>query len=342
MTIRHVEKFLLIAGVALFLALMPLWGWSTVSVEERMLQLQLDQIVPQHAADLRDESGLIKALFIDYAEDPFLGAKAHLALQRYPEMSRLVLVEHGTDPEFQEQLRNFGELIVPPIHYFMTHPVRTWNMYLQNFSSDEELTATERGRFAIAFIGTEGHDFLGQFLLGPEGEVTWLFSERILEGINAFFAGGIRGLESKVRSGQDVGPADLGWAAVDVAVGVSAFKILRLGRAAAVGSRSLTFSQRSAALGSSLLRASVIGARLVKYGAPVALAYLVVRHPSLLHSLLADLALHLGLPVAAVQTAGWFLIVLPLIYLLYPLLRPLAFLLIWSGTRLRSLVVRPT
>jgi protein-S-isoprenylcysteine O-methyltransferase Ste14 len=74
----------------------------------------------------------------------------------------------------------------------------------------------------------------------------------------------------------------------------------------------------------------------------VALAYLVVRHPSLLHSLLADLAMQLGLPVAAVQTAGWFLIVLPLIYLIYHLLRPLAFLLIWSGTRLRSLVVRPT
>lgn len=341
MAFRRVQKFLLRAGFALFLALIPLWGWSTISFDERMLQLQLEQLVPQYAADLREEPDLLKALFIDYARDPFLAAKAHLALQRYPAMSRLVLVEHGTDPEFQTQLRYYGELIVPPIHYFMTHPVRTWDMFLENFSSDEELTATERGRFAIAFIGADGHNFLGQFLLNSAGEVTWLVSERVLEGINSFFAGGIRGLETKVRRGQDVGFADVGWAAADVAIGVSAFKVLRLGRTATVGSRSLTFSQRSAALGSSLLRTSVIGARLVKYGAPVALAYLVVRHPSLLHSLMGDLALKLGVPVAAVQTVGWFLVLLPLVYLLSLMLRPLAALLIWSGSVLRSLIARP-
>src|SRR3546814_12093547 len=96
---------------------------------------------------------------------------------------------------------------------------------------------------------------------------------------------------------------------MDVAIGVSAFKILRIGRVGSAGARSLTFSQRTAALGSGLWRGSVVGARLVKYGAPAVLAYIAVRHPSVINSLLGAAAEKLGLPVPLVQIRGWTLVV---------------------------------
>lgn len=189
------------------------------------------------------------------------------------------------------------------------------------------LSPEERGRHAIHFLYHEGYDFLGQFVLAPDGRVAWVQTERVLEGINRFFAGGIRGLETKLRRDEPVGVGDVGWAALDVAVGVAAFKMLRLGAGSATSGRTLTFSQRSAALGAGLWRGTVVGARVVKYGAPAVLAYMAIRHPSIINSLLGSAAEKLGLPVDVVQVAGWTLLLLPVLLVLRFLLRPLAWLL---------------
>src|SRR5690606_33374704 len=150
-----------------------------------------------------------------------------------------------------------------------------------------------------------------QFVLSCDGEVSWVQTERILEGINRLFASGIKGLETKFRRDDAITAGDVGWAAVDVAIGVTALKVLRMGRVATAGGRSLTFSQRSAALGAGLWRGSVLGARMVKYGAPAVLAYMAIRHPSVLNSLMASAAEKLGVPVAAAQLVGWTLVLLP-------------------------------
>src|SRR5690606_5540841 len=114
-------------------------------------------------------------------------------------------------------------------------------------------------------------------------------------------------------------------------------KVLRLGKAGALAGRSLTFSQRSAALGASLWRGSVIGARLVKYGAPVVLAYVAIRHPSVLNSLFGKVAEMTGIPVVAAQTVGWMLVLLPLFLLARFFLRPLAWIFAGAGHLLRWL-----
>src|SRR5690606_24363158 len=114
---------------------------------------------------------------------------------------------------------------------------------------------------------------------------------------------------------------------MDVAIGVSAFKLLRMGRGAAASAGTLTYSQRSAALGSGLWRASVVGTRLVKYGAPAGLAYIAVRHPSVINSMLGAVAEKFGLPVHLVQVAGWTLVLLPVMLLLRFLLGPLVWVL---------------
>lgn len=348
-------RIFLFAAVPAFVAALLITSLHRPApLEQQLLHLQVEQAMPEYAHELSAEPAELQALFLLYVDDPVLLAKAYLALLRYPTMARPIFSLYGDSEVFQSVLRDYGEDVVLPIQYFLDNEVFT--LELMRGLSDaarsalntvrglwpggqaeqdqaeqdrppQPLTSEERGRYAIHFLHEEGYGFLGQFLLAPNGQVAWVQTERVLENINGFFAGGIRGLETKLRREQAVGVADVGWAAVDVAIGVSAFKILRMGRATAVGGKAMTFSQRSAALGAGLWRGSVVGARLVKYGAPVVLAYVAIRHPSVLNSLLGSAAQKLGLPVALVQVVGWTLVLLPVFLLLRLLVGPLAWLL---------------
>ena len=337
------------AAILAFLCALLITGlYRPVDLEDQLLHLQVKQTMPEYAPTLAGEPAALQALFLEYANDPVLLAKARLAMLRHPDIARSILLSYGDMASFQEGLRAYGEDVVLPIHYFQVNEVFTLEL-MQKLSdtarsallalrglwgdtesaaspSGRSLSAEERGRYAIHFIQQEGYDFLGQFVVAPDGQVAWVQTERVLEGINRFFAGGIRGLETKLRLEERVGFGDVGAAALDVLIGVSAFKLLRMGTAAA-GGRSLTFSQRSAALGAGLWRGSVIGVRVVKYGAPAVLVYIAVRHPSVINSLLGSAAEKLGVPVAAAQVLGWTLILIPVLLVLRLLLGPLAWLL---------------
>lgn len=337
--------------------------WKPLPIEERLVQLQVEQLLPEYADELGRESIELQAQFIDYARDenPVLAAKARLALLRYPEMTRSILAMYGAEPEFQDVLREYGEQIIPPIHYFLNHEIRSVSLTkhasgllesglatLRQLMGDKKITDTppsdepkgavtpeERGWYAVMFIQQEGHDFLGQFVVGQDGQVSWVQTERVLEGINAFFASGVRGLETKYRRNEVVEMSDMGWAALDVAIGVSALKILRIGRASAATARTMSYSQRSVALSSAMLRSSAIGLRLAKYGAPIALAYIAIRHPSVLNSIFGRIAETLGVSVLMMQILGWTLVLLPIMLVLQFLLRPFGLLLTGLGNGLR-------
>ncbi len=349
--------------LALLAALAITWLWKPQPVEAQLIHLQVSRLLPEYAAELRQESAELQALFIDYSDDAVLSAKARIALLRYPDMARAILPLYGGEPQFKQVLREYGESIMPPIHYFMTHEVGTLGV-MQGASAlaqsagkavarfwdkdpaasppdpavnDAALTPTQRGWYAIQFIESEGYDFLGQFVVSPDGQVGWVQTERLLEGVNAFFAGGVRSLESKLRRDEQVELGDMGWAALDVAIGVSALKVLRMGRSGAIATRSMNFSQRSAALGSSLWRGSAVAGFLVEFGAPAVLAYLVVRHPSVLNSMFGALASTLGLPAGLVQVLGWTLVLLPIVFLGRFLLGPIALLFAIFGRILKWL-----
>jgi hypothetical protein len=318
-------------------------------LEAKLVHLQLAEAAPDVADQLAAESAEIQALFLSYAHDPVLIAKARLALLRYPEKIRPIFLMLGETREFQDALRKYGEDITLPIHYFVHHEVATLEL-LRSLSESAQsaldavrrlwdgnaptqagqigqtgaLSPEARGRYAVHFVLAEGYDFLGQFVISPAGDVGWVQTERILEGLNNFFVGGIKGLETKLRREESIEAGDVAWAAVDVALGVTALKVLRLGKAGLAAGRPLTFSERTAALGSGLWRGSVVGLRLVKYGAPAVMAYIAIRHPSVINSMLGSAAETLGLPVALVQVVGWTLVLLPVMLLLRFLLGPLA------------------
>lgn len=339
------KRILHAAVLAAVLAALIAWSWAPRGVDAEIVQLRLERELPAQAAALAAAPIDVKALMLDYArEDEVLAAAAWVALQRHPALAPEVLIGFGTEDSFREVLLDYGAAVVPPIHYFMSHDIASltlrmratraadslrerWRGEVPPVAAQDELTPIERGRQAILFIAEDGHGFLGQFELAADGSVAWVQTERVLEGLNSFFAGGVRRLETRVRRDEAVEFADVGWAALDLAVGVSAFKLLRMGRGAAASARGVSYTQRSAALGAGLLRGSAIGLRVARYGAPFALGYIALRHPSVLNALFGQLAEFAGLPVRVVQTLGWALVLLPVVWLMLVLLRPLAWLL---------------
>ncbi|MCM0612942.1 hypothetical protein KFJ24_10715 [Marinobacter sediminum] len=335
------KKLFIICGLALILATVFSVFARPVPIEHKLIQIQAGDMLEDFPGIEQEPVG-IQAILLDMADDPLLLLKAQAAFIRYPDMARKVFSLYGTEPEFQEILRRYGEMILPPIHHFLTRPIGTIELMNQTaqryqaikqfFSGNEdngntangapgqyqELSPEERGWYAVNFIESEGHDFLGQFIVDAQGETQWIVTERMLEGLNQFFTSGIRGLETSYRSGEELTAGDIGWASVDVLVFASAVKVLRVGRAAAVTTRNASRGTRSAAFAARVSqggRMVLNSARYAKWPVVIGAGYLVITHPSLISDVFAGIADVLGYPVLAVQFAGWFLLLVPVIYL---------------------------
>jgi hypothetical protein len=266
----------------------------------------------------------------------------------------------------------YGPAVLLPIAYFMDHELTSleWRQRLGDAVDDvtrwlsdvfgvgsptdpssmpsegasgataETLTPEQRGLWAIAFVGTEGHDFLGQFVTGADGAVEWVQTERVLKGVSELFFGGLSNVERKRRQGQEIHIGDVAWAAIDVAAIVATVKLvkaLKALRSAPRGVASIGFSERVALVGSRVLHQSGrLGAAVARYGAIPAAAYLMLRHPSLINATLVELAGWLGVAPAAVQFAFWFVALWLLLRVTLALLRPLS----WVMGTLAGLLAR--
>ncbi|MEE4639996.1 MAG: hypothetical protein V2J42_14775 [Wenzhouxiangella sp.] len=309
-----------------------------------MVDLQLDQVLPNESQALAAQPVELRALLVEYAADPLLLIQAQAALTRHPAMAPAVMLAFGDEPDFRAVLGEYGAAMIPPVHFFMHNEVRTIEVMKQMGGLTSRLGALiglgdgassirtlppelERGWFAIAFVRAEGYGFIGQFVVDEEGQVHWLQSERLLEGINAFFASGLRNLERRYRQGEVIRIQDAGSAAIDVAIGVSVFKLVKAIRSGRLASQQAGLAKRSVALAPVMVRQSAVASRLLRIGVPLAAGYLMIRHPSLINSSLAWLAERMDLPVVLVQFVGWTLLLLPILYAAGLLLWPLARLL---------------
>ena len=334
------KKFFLIGGAALLIALVATIRSTPVPIEERLVRIQAEDTLSEFP-NIEQEPLEVQAALLDMAGDELLFLKARAAYLRYPEMTRALFPVYGPEEEFREILRLYGENVLPPIHYFLVNPIGSielMNRLAQQYQSVKEyfsdggtarpsegnslngarLSPEERGWYAIGFIQEEGHDFLGQFVVSDQGEVSWVMTERVLENLNQFFASGIRNLEIQHRTGQEISAGDVGWASADVLVAASALKVLRVGRAISVSSRSAARSTRSAALSARLAnsgRMLMAAARYSKWPAVIGVGYLVISHPSLISDFFAEVAKVMGYPVRLVQFLGWFFLLLPVFYI---------------------------
>ena len=346
------NRIFILLLIALFLSLVMRFLLPQHAYHEHLIRLQLEQTLPVNFADLDQESTETQAIFLDYSQNTELVLKAQLALLKYPEKTRQILSLYGSEPAFREILLRYGETVIPIIDYFLTSdPISSIKLIDQAGKAAETLKdwwyvttdkdnattvpwSVRQGWYAIHFIQQEGHDFLGQFVLDPVGAVKWIQTERISEGLAGFFTSGIEQLETRYVTDQAITSHDLLWAGVDVLAVAGTLKLLRAGRQAARSGRSISLTRQTTLYGSRLLKSGMAG-KLFKYSAIAATAWLVITHPGLVNSLLAEAGHLLGIPPVLAQIAGLSLLAF---VLLFPLLSIMKWL-ITPAIRLTRLIL---
>ncbi|MBT2787421.1 hypothetical protein J7J48_13650 [Halomonas sp. ISL-106] len=316
--------------------------------EDKLVRLEVGRALPSLESTLEQESAEINALFLSYAADQALWMSASLAVLRHGDLARSTLLDYGLSSQFQAVLVRFGADAVLPISYFRDHDITTlraqhWvgERYQQvsRWWSDEEgevsseFTPYRRGQMGIALLDANGHALLNQFVVNDQGDVEWLQGERLVAGVGDFFTSGLRDLESQWRQGDNIGASHLGWAGVDLLVMASTVKVLRAGRAARAARVGSVEAQRARAG----LRQGFIASggrfatlpRIAKVAAVAGTAYVVVRHPSLVSALGANLSTWLGWPVWLGQFLIWLFVLLPVLFITRFIYRWLLTPLLW-------------
>lgn len=343
---------IVIAGLASTLA-------SHEPFESKLVRLEAQRALPTLEASLQQESPEFSALFLSYADDQALWMSASLAILRHGDTARDVLVEYGLLPDFQRVLVRYGADAVLPINYFHSHDVATLRaqhwvgeryQQLSRWWSDEEgetdsaFTPYRRGQMGIALLDANGHALLNQFVVSEQGDVEWLQGERVVAGVGDFFTSGLRDLENQWRRGDAIGAADLGWAGVDLLVMASTVKVLRAGRAArAARVGSVEAQGARAGLRQGVAATSgrfAVLPRMAKVAAVAGTAYVVIRHPSLVSALGANLSQWLGWPVWLSQFLVWLIVLLPALMLVRFAYRWFLVPLLWLLVPLIRLGVR--
>jgi len=284
-------------------------------VEERLISIAAhDQF--GHHPDLLEQPLPIQALLLDYQTDSLLWLKTLAALHVYPDQTPMLLELFGEEPEFRRALRAQGEKLIPPVVHFYRNSVTTIEILNRITGGEASLSSEQRAWYAVNFANEEGDDFTGQFRVAPDGGIEWIWTERITEGVTRFFTSGIRTLETRYRTDQELRASDFGWAAVDAVIIGSAVKFLKAGRVAANTARTASVSTRTASYSARLARVGQMASVVVsnaKWPALIALAYVTVKHPAILNDLFAGAASVLGVPAWMVQLPGWFIVLLPLV-----------------------------
>jgi hypothetical protein len=254
---------------------------------------------------------------------------------------------YGAEPEFRRILEDYSENIIPIIDYFvhndplslrLTHAAWQEVQAVQNrarglwhwvtgapqVQAAPMATAygsTERGWHAIHKIRQDGHDFLGQFVIGQDKRARWIQTARLLNEADLFLTSGIRTLETKYVLDQEIHAADLLWAGVDVAGFVSVVKLWRVGKVLTRSGKQLSLTQRTMLVASRMFPKGGFARQMLKYGGAAGVLYIVIKHPGLLNGILAETAKAVGLHPLLLQITAWTLLIFTLSCVCFPVLR---------------------
>ncbi|WP_124948087.1 hypothetical protein [Sulfurirhabdus autotrophica] len=350
------RKLLLFLAIAIVVSLAIAQFSKPAPYSEQLIHIQAEQELGHIDKAILNEKLPIQALLLDYSGDKELTLKAWIALSKYPEKTRKIFLLYGSEPQFKEILRKYGESIIPVIQYFIENDVwsvkakdivkttfdevkaygiEIWRHLTGNGQQPDKkpvahiqphkIGSEERGWYAVNFIKQEGNDLLGQFVVGKDEKIKRNQTDRITKGLISFFTSGIRNLETKHDLGENITTSDMFWAGVDVAMVAAPVKILGAGgKVVGRTGKELNLTTRTKIFAPRLLSEGKIFRKLGKYGAVAATAYIIIKHPSLINSVFAELAQLLDLNPLLVQIAGWSLIIFLVLYPISWLLKPLA------------------
>ena len=336
-------------------------SWKPTSYVEQLIRIQAEQKLENIDAAVLDEPLQVQATLLDYAGDRELVLKAWIGLSKYRETARQILLLYGSEPEFREILKTYGDAVFPVIQYFRENEVWTVRAmdatgkaivsvteaareFLRRLIGREqdipapvtppkpiELGPAERGWYAVNFIRQEGHDFLGQFAVNKDKKAVWNQTDRFVKAFTSFFTSGVRNLETRHDLGENITASDAFWAGLDVALIAVPAKLLLSGKVVARSGKPLTLATRTRLVAPRFLEEGRIFRKFGAYGAAAATIYVIASHPSLLNSVFAELAELIGVSPWIVQAAGWSVVLAFLFYvfswLLIPVARFLLFLL---------------
>jgi len=353
-------KPLFVLVVALVATLTIGYSSNTRPYHEQLIRIQTEQELGHLDSRIVNEPLEIQALLLDYAGDQALLLKAWIALAKYPAQSREVFRLYGSEPEFKAILQAYGEPVIPVIKYFLVNEVlsikvmdgarntiavakeaanNTWNRLSGRVPTNSspvvqkpktDLGPRERGWYAVNFIRQDGHDFLGQFVVNKDGEAKWLQTARGVGAITSFFSSGVRNLETKYVLSEQITIKDGLFAVLDVLPLVVTLKLLKAGKVAAAGGREISLASRTKVFASRLIPRGPLFQKLGKYGAAAATAYVVVTHPSLINSVLAEVAAVIGVNPLLFQCVVWFLFISVALYPFLWLLKAAARFILFS------------
>ncbi|MRR49656.1 MAG: hypothetical protein EG825_01875 [Rhodocyclaceae bacterium] len=331
---------LLVLGVACSLTIIHFSKPGSYS--EKLIRLQVEQELAHIDPKILDLPVDTQAQLLDYLGDDELVLKTWIALSKYPDWSRNVLELYGSEPEFKEVMRTYGDAAIPVIQYFLDHDVWTvraldaaqgvvesardkatevWsrlkgapNPPPQAPTPRHEIAPKDRGWYAVNFIRKEGHQFLGQFVINKNKKVTWLNTDRVVSFVTTVFTSGIRSYEAKKALDEEITTTDIFFAGVDVIPIVVSLKLLRAGKLVANSGKEIRVVSRTRMFGARLIPKGAAFKALGKYGTVLATGYVVLMHPDLINSLLAELAGWVGWNPAVVQFLGWLVIFMAVVY----------------------------
>ncbi|MCK5898876.1 MAG: hypothetical protein KAG06_07380 [Methylococcales bacterium] len=348
------QKMLIFLMFSVISAVILSIGLPTKQIEEQFVNFAVNENLSYLADSIKDEPLETKAILLDYADNKELAFKAWFALKKYPDKAQNIFFLYGQEAEFQQALLKFGTVVIPVTDYFLKNDISLWNAQksastawnqLKNWATGDNqsssqktaisLSSEQRGWYAINYINTEGHNFLRQFILDPQGNAKWIQTVRFMEAFSEFFAGGIRTLEEKTKTDQKITGGDLFWASFDVIAITSSLKLLRSTKALSASKalrsgKRVSFMTKTRVFASKFFR-SKTAQKIVKFGAIATTVYVAVSHPSLINNLFEDGASFLGVSPLMVKLVAWtsliFFLLYPFTWLFNYLIKPVIWLM---------------
>jgi hypothetical protein len=330
------------------------------SLDEQLINLAVEQDLSYLSLD--NEPIETKAILLDYAGNQELVLKSWIALKKYPQITKHIFFLYGEQPEFKNALLQFGEGIIPVVDYFLKNEVASltaqetianvWQEIQDTVSPVDndnpkniiaQLTPEQRGWYAINYINQDGYNFLGQFAIDRNGNAQWIQTDRVTKALVNLFASGIIGIERKYITEEEITKGDIFWAGVDM-FALSSIKLLKASKAVSA-SKELSSSKKllgltktTSAFSAKLIKNKTLQSFL-KYGTVATTLYVVIAHPSLINSMLDEVANLLGMNPEIFKMLSWsiiiFLLLHPLLWIFNSLVRPL----IWVARKVGSISV---
>lgn len=258
------------------------------------------------------------------------------ARPRYPEGLEVLERELGHLPEWRDAIIQHGAKAIAVLWTAHEKPSRSYQLRTALKSlvlGKPEPNAQERTLWVLGQISKYGESYLRAYEIDRNGWAVFQTVRGGLSLVERYAVPGMINAEAKYTRGDPISASEYAHAALEagtIALGVGTFARLatasRATRAAVYAKSAATPGIRGYLGRTAAMLPPELGATALKYGTIGLGVYAVTKHPGLVSSFFGGVAKTLGYNELVGQTVGWSLVVLAVLWTIYPLLRILQML----------------